>query len=549
MIVPTDQAAEQGNGAEHHEVIIIGAGFGGLYGVHRLRGQGLDVLCIEAADDVGGVWLHNGYPGARCDLLSIDYSYSFAEDLQQDWHWSQRYSPQPEILNYLRHVADRFDLRRSIRFGTRVTSARRDEPSGRWQLTTDAGQKLSARHLVMACGAFSAAKEAEFPGTAEFRGELYRTSSWPRHPVQFEGKRVAIFGTGSSGVQAITEIAKSAGHLTVFQRTPAYTAPSRNRPADPGESAQFREGYADYRARMRDDSTGAYMFTSGRAAGDCTPEERRAILDSWWEEGGMGYATAFSDVLFDAGANEVVADYVRGKMAERISDPTLREKLIPRDYPVGTRRPVCDAGYLEIFAQPNVSLVDLRETPIVRFTETGIETHAGHQDFDMIVLAIGFDAITGGFTAINPVNGSGEGLADHWRDGARSCFGITVADFPNLFLVNGPGAAVAANIPMHVELTIDWIGDCIAWMNGNGFTELSPTAEAEDGWTDEVLAIGEQSLFMKTPSWFTGGNIPGKKRGLLVYLGGFNNFAARLRAEAEAGYPSFRVKAPEASES
>jgi cyclohexanone monooxygenase len=424
---------------------------------------------------------------------------------------------------------------------------KRDDAAGLWRLTTDAGQSLSARFVVMACGAFSAAKEPEFPGVADFRGELYRTSSWPRHPVHFEGKRVAIFGTGSSGVQAITEIAKSAGHLTVFQRTPAYTAPSRNQPSDPEESARFRETYADYRARMRNDPTGAYMFMSGRAAADCTPEERKAILDDWWEEGGMGYATAFTDVLFDETANAVVAEYVRGKMAERIPDPALRKKLIPTDYPVGTRRPVCDAGYLEIFASANVSLVDLRETPVVRFTESGIETTAGHEDFDMIVLAIGFDAITGGFTAINPINGLGKALADHWRDGARSYFGITVADFPNLFLVNGPGAAVAANIPMHVELVIDWIGDCIAWMKSNGFAEISPTNEAEDGWTDEVLAIGEQSLFTKTPSWFTGGNIPGKKRGLLVYLGGFNNFAARCRAEAEAGYPSFRVKVPEAS--
>ena len=525
--------------SEHHDVIVIGAGFGGLYGIHRLRGQGLDVLCLEAAEDVGGVWLHNGYPGARCDLLSVDYSYSFDEDLQREWERSHHYSPQPQILRYLRHVAERFDLRRSIRFDTRVTAMRRDDADGRWQVETDDGRTLTARFVVMASGAFSAAKEIEFPGIRDYRGELYRTSNWPRHEVRFEGKRVAIFGTGSSGVQAITEIAKTAGHLSVFQRTPAYSAPSRNIAWDPEESAKFRAGYAEYRARMRDDPTGAYMFMSGKAAADLPVEDRTAILDEWWKEGGMGYATAFTDVLFNQESNDFVADYVRDKMAERIDDPALREKLIPRDYAVGTRRPVCDAGYLEIFNQANVSLVDLRETPVVRFTETGIETSAGHQDFDVIILAIGFDALTGGFTAINPVNGSGEALTDHWRDGPNTFLGITVAGFPNLFLVNGPGAAAAANIPLAVEATVDWIGDTIDWMAREGVASLSPSREAEDGWTAEVLAIGDASLFMKTPSWFTGGNIPGKKRGILVYLGGLNAFVARARDVAAKGYREF----------
>jgi cyclohexanone monooxygenase len=290
---------------------------------------------------------------------------------------------------------------------------------------------------------------------------------------------------------------------------------------------------------MRADPTGGYMFMSGKAAADISVEERTAILDSWWKEGGMGYATAFTDVLFNQESNDFVADYLRGKMAERIDDPVLREKLIPRDYAVGTRRPVCDAGYLEIFNQPNVSLVDLRETPVVRFTETGIETSAGHQEYDIIILAIGFDALTGGFTAINPVSGSGESLTDHWNDGPSTFMGITVAGFPNLFMINGPGAAAAANIPLAVEATVDWIADMIDWMGREGVSAMSPRQEAEDSWTDEVLAIGNASLFMKTPSWFTAGNIAGRKRGILVYLGGLNAFVARAKEVAAKVYQEF----------
>jgi cyclohexanone monooxygenase len=535
-------------GAEHHDVIVVGAGFGGLYAIQRLRGQGLNVLCLEAADDVGGVWLFNGYPGCRCDLPSVDYSYSFSEELQRDWQWSHRFSPQAEILSYLRHVVDRFDLRRSIRFNTQVTGVGRDDDGGLWHVSTQTGAQLTARFVILASGNFSAEKEPEFPGVESFRGELYRTSNWPRRPVSFEGKRVAIFGTGASGVQAITEIAKTAGHLTVFQRSAAYTTPTSNPPWNETDSAQFKQGYAEYRARMRNDPVGAHMFSSGMAAADMTTDERTAILDQWWEEeGDAGYATAFIDVLFNEEVNEFVADYVRRKMAERIPDPVLREKLIPTDYPIATRRPICDAGYLEAFGQDNVSLVDLRETPVSRVTETGIQTSAGHQEFDVIVLAIGFDALTGSFTAINPVNGSGESLVDHWRDGPDSFMGMTVAGFPNMFLINGPGSAAASNVPLLVEATVDWIGDCIAWMDREGISALAPSREAEEAWTAEVLAIGNASLFMKAPSWFTGGNIPGKKRGILVYMGGLNAYVARAREEAASGYRSFQRYETEAA--
>lgn len=531
--------SERQEGVEHHDVIVIGAGFGGLYAIHRLRGQGLDLLCLEASDEVGGVWNHNRYPGARCDLLSVDYSYSFSEELQRDWTWSHRYSPQSEILRYLQHVANRFDLRRSIRFDSRVTGLHRDDADGLWHVETKDGTRFTARFVVMASGPFTVPKAPDFPGFEEYRGDVNYTCAWPRDPVEVAGKRVGVIGTGSSGVQVITALAQTAGHLTVFQRTPAFSAPAYNRPSNPVEVAAMRDRYPDYRAEMKAGFVGAYMFSSGRNAADCTPAEQRAILDDFWTEGGMGYVSAFNDVLFDESANAIVADYLREKMAERIADPELLEKLTPRGYAVGTRRPVCDSGYFEVYAQPNVSLVDLRTTPIVRFTETGIETSNGHHDLDMVVLATGFDAITGSFTAIDPVNGAGEHLVDHWREGPRTYLGLGVAGFPNLFLVNGPGAATAANVPLMVELSVDWIGDCIAWLSAQGLGEIAPRAEAEDAWHAEVLAIGEASLFMKTPSWFTGGNIAGKPRGLLVYLGGFASFGEKCRAEAEAGYPSY----------
>lgn len=332
----------------------------------------------------------------------------FSEELQREWFWKERYSSQPEILRYLRHVTDRFDLRRSMRLGIRVTGMRRDEQRNLWTLTTDAGRTYTARFVVLATGPLNEPKKLDIPGVGDYTGELYETSRWPHRPVSFEGKRVAVIGTGPSGLQTITEVARLAGQLTVFQRTPTFTAPARNGPTDPQEFAAFQARYAEQRREMKQTFNGSSYFASGKSAKDCTPEERQAVLEAFWQFGGIGYVWAFTDVLFDQQANAIVADFLREKMAAQIADPALREKLLPRDYPVGTRRPCCDSGYLEAFNRANVTLVDLRETPMVRFTESAIETTDGHREFDVIIVAIGFDALTGAATAIDPVNGRGE---------------------------------------------------------------------------------------------------------------------------------------------
>ncbi|MCX7863505.1 MAG: NAD(P)/FAD-dependent oxidoreductase [Novosphingobium sp.] len=523
-----------------HEVIVIGAGFAGIYAVYRLRQAGLDVLCLEAAAEVGGVWYHNAYPGARCDLLSVDYSYSFSQDLQRTWRWTHRYADQPEILAYLKHVADRFDLRRHMRFNSRVSSMRRDDAAGLWHVETDTGTRLAARFVILATGPLTVPKSPDFPNYEDFQGEKYQTSRWPQHPVTFAGKRVGVIGTGSSGLQTIAAIAGKAAHLTVFQRTPAYTAPARNRPVSDEEHLRIIADYPAYRVRMKQTYAGAYMFSSGKTVAECSEAERREILERCYEEGGIGYVSAFTDVLFNEEANDVVASFLRKKMAERIRDPVLREKLIPRGFPVGARRPCIDTDYLEAYARDDVELVDLRETPIVGFTKAGLQTTGGHHRLDMVIVAIGFDAGTGAPLAIDPVNGSGKALSQAWAEGPQTYLGMTVAGFPNLFLMNSPGAtSIFGNVPLVSEFEGDWIAEAITWLQAQGRTSIEASAQAQRAWTDELHAISRNTLLLKAPSWYSGGNIPGKKRGILAFLGGFDEYQAQGRKEAAAGYPGF----------
>jgi cation diffusion facilitator CzcD-associated flavoprotein CzcO len=527
---------------EHYyfDVVVVGAGFAGLYALYRLRERGLRVAAIESAPDVGGVWYHNCYPGARCDLLSIDYSYSFSEELQREWRWSHRYAEQSEILAYLRHVADRFHLRPAIFFNTTVTGMTRDDALALWSIQTNEGSAYQARFVVLATGPLSVPKDPDFPGYETFAGEKLQASRWPKQSFEFEGKRVAVIGTGSSGVQTITEVAKRAHHLVVYQRTPTFTAPARNRPIEPVEYDRVIAEYPARRARMKNSYVGAYMFSSDKRADECSPAEQRAILDACWAEGGLGYVSAFSDVLLDEAANTLVADYLREKMGELVTDPVVREKLMPHGFPVGARRPCCDSGYLETFNRANVELVDLRETPLVRFTPDGIVTSDGLRSFDMVIVALGFDALTGAPLAIDPVNGTGLKLSEAWRHGPNTYLGMTVASFPNLFLMNSPGAtSVFGNVPIVSEHEADWIADCIGWIDSTGKTSIQATVEAQDQWTSEVSAIGEQTLIMKAPSWYSGGNIPGKKRRVLAYLGGLDAYAARCRQVAESGYIGF----------
>lgn len=543
MSVQTSSAPAPSDAVESHDVVVVGAGFAGIYAVHRLKQAGLDVLCIEAAPEVGGVWYHNAYPGARCDLLSVDYSYSFSEELQREWRWSHRYAEQSEILDYLRHVADRFDLRRNMLFDTRVSALRRDDGTGLWTVETIGGRRFAARHVILATGPLSIPKQPDFPGYESFRREKYQASRWPRHAVDFTGKRVGVIGTGSSGLQVISAIAPKCRELVVFQRTPPFTAPAHNRPIPAEEYDAIVASYPRHRQHMKQTYSGAYMFSSGKTVAECSAEERRAIMDRYYEEGGIGYVSAFTDVLFNEEANGVVADYLRDRMASRIKDPVLRGKLIPQGFPIGARRPCIDTNYLECFDRDNVQLVDLRETPIAQFTQSGIETSGGHHELDMVIVALGFDAGTGAPLAIDPVNGQGRKLSEAWADGPVTYLGMTVSGFPNLFLMNSPGAtSIFGNVPIVSEFEGDWIAQTIGWLDAHGKTRIEASAEAQKAWTETLHAISQGTLLLKAPSWYSGGNIPGKKRGILAFLGGFDVYQANCRQEAEAGYPGFRVQ-------
>ena len=528
---------------ESHEVIVVGAGFAGLYGVYRLRKDGRDVLGIESGSHVGGVWYHNRYPGARCDTLSVDYSYSFSEELQQEWNWSERYSPQPEILSYIKHVADRFDLRRNFVFDTRVTGMERNDETGLWTIATNTGRRYCARFVLLATGPLSAPADPHIPGLDDFAGELYRTSSWPHDPVSFAGKRVGVVGTGSSGVQSIPEIARTAEHITVFQRTPAYAVPARNRAMAPGELDGFKKNYPEYRRDLRANFTGLTMQTTGKAAAECSSAEQKAALDAIFAAGSLGIVSTFTDVLFDEEANEVVAEYVRSRVRERVQDPATAEQLVPRTYPIGTKRPCLDSGYYEVFNQPNARLVDLTVTPIEQVTATGIQTSAEHHDLDMIVLATGFDALTGAILAIDPVNGQGNRLSAAWRDGPATYLGLAAAGFPNLFLISAAGGtSVFGNMVTVAEEAIDWVADALDWMTQNGLKTMEAKPEAQDEWTRHVSDVGNASLLPKTNSWYVGANVPGKPRSFSVYLGGLNVYNETCRTVAKEGYRGFMAR-------
>ena len=537
------ETSRAGNGgAEHHEVIVVGAGFGGVYAVHRLLKDGRDVLCLEAAADVGGVWYHNRYPGARCDVLSIDYSYSFSKELQDEWNWSERYSPQEEILRYIQHVADRFGLRRHMMFNTRVTAIQRDDDTALWTLGTSS-KTYTARFVVLATGPLSQPKDPDFPGFADFRGEIYRTARWPHHPVSFADKRVAVIGTGSSGVQSIPEIAKTAMHLTVFQRTPVFAVPARNLPLSAEELAAVRARYSEYRKELRSGFAGNYMATTGKKAAEFSEDEQHRILDALWEEGGLGIASIFTDILTDESANRTVADYVRARIREQVKDPARAERLLPRTYPIATKRPCVESGYYAAFNRPNVSLVDVRETPIERVTANGIRTSDKHHDLDMIVLATGFDALTGALTAIDPVNGKGRHLAEEWADGPKTYIGLAVAGFPNLFMVAGPGGtSVLGNVVAVVEEGVDWIADCISWLYERGHDTIEATEQAQTAWTEHVAEVGRHTLFPRADSWYMGANVAGKKRVLLAYIGGFCTYVGKCKEVAANGYEGFTVR-------
>ncbi|MBN9510034.1 MAG: NAD(P)/FAD-dependent oxidoreductase [Alphaproteobacteria bacterium] len=537
------QGGACGAAAAEVDVVIVGAGFSGMYMLHRLRGLGMSVVVFEAGADVGGTWYWNRYPGARCDIESMQYSFSFSDALQQEWRWSELYAAQPEILRYAGHVADRLDLRRDIRFSTRVTALRFDEAVGRWQVRTDRGATVSARFCIMATGCLSTARVPDFPGRERFAGETYHTGAWPHARVDFSGKRVGVIGTGSSAIQAIPEIAGEAAHLFVFQRTPNFSVPSRNQPMPPEHERGWKANYAERRRRAQQVRNAIFLHLNDKSALAATEEERHAEYEARWQAGGLPFMAAFNDLIFNKGSNDTAAAFVRSKIRALVRDPAVAERLTPKDYPIGTKRLCVDNGYFETFNRPNVTLVDLRETPLETITSDGLRTSAAHYRLDSIVFATGFDAMTGTLLGIDITGRDGRTLRDAWADGPCTFLGLTIAGFPNLFTITGPGSpSVISNMMVSIEQHVDWITDCLAHLRARGVTTIEPTSPAQDAWTAHVAEAGAKTLYPLANSWYTGANIPGKPRVVLPYLGGFPLYRQQCDAVAAGGYAEFRMQ-------
>jgi cation diffusion facilitator CzcD-associated flavoprotein CzcO len=525
------------------DVVVVGAGFGGLYALHRLRGLGLSVQVYEAGSGVGGTWFWNRYPGARCDVESLEYSYSFAPELEQEWDWSERYAPQPEILRYINHVADRFDLRRDIQFDTRVTAAAFDETSGRWRVTTDRGDDVSARFCVMATGCLSAVTTPDIEGLSSFRGSWYHTGQWPHEGVDFSGQRVGVVGTGSSGIQSIPVIARQASHLVVFQRTPNFSLPARNEPLAPDTQAEVKADYRSLRDAARSSFSAIAVSAPTELALEVEPAERRRRYEAAWARGGlMSMTTTFRDLILDKDANDTAAEFIRSKIREIVVDPDVARVLTPTDHPFATKRPCLDTGYFETFNRDNVTLVDLRRSPITEIVPAGIRTTDGVHELDSIVFATGFDAMTGPVLRIDVRGRDGVPLEAKWAAGPRTYLGIATAGFPNLFLVTGPGSpSVLSNMVVAIEQHVDWIADCLTFMRGNRLDTIEPVVEAEDAWVDHVNDLANATLFPTANSWYMGANVPGKPRVFMPYVGGFPVYRATCDDVAASGYRGFRL--------
>jgi cyclohexanone monooxygenase len=522
------------------DVAVVGAGFAGLYMLHRLRGLGLRARVFERGPDVGGTWFWNRYPGARCDIESVDYCYSFSRELLEEWTWTERYAAQPEILRYLHHVAERFGLRRDIQLGTRVTSLRYDEPGKRWLVSTDAGDAVSARYCVLAVGNLSSVKRPDVAGLESFLGEWYHTAQWPAGGVEFEGKRVGVVGTGSTAIQAVPQIAKQAAGVYVFQRTPNYSMPARNRPLAPGELQEVVRGYGERRRAAEQSDAGVPVAPPERSALDVTAQERRRMYEEGWRRGGINALSyAFTDFFTDERANLTAQEFARDKIRDIVRDRSVAEALSPAHH-IGTKRTCVDTGYFETYNRGHVHLVDVRTSPIRRATPRGLETTAGEYGLDVIVFAVGFDAITGALLEIDIRGRDGEPLAGKWSQGPRSYLGLCVAGFPNLFIVTGPGSpSVLSNMVVSIEQHVDWIADCLGYLEGRGLGRIEASARAEDAWVGHVDEIAGATLYPRASSWYVGANIPGKPRVFMPYVGGCGTYRRECEQVAGRGYEGF----------
>ena len=525
------------------DAVVVGAGLAGLYAHHRLRQLDLTLQGFEAAGDVGGTWWWNRYPGARCDVESMDYCYSFSPEVEQEWTWTERYATQPEILRYVDHVADRFDLRRDIQFETRVTAATWDEAAQRWHIDTDRGNRVSAQFVIMATGCLSAAKQPEIDGIDTFRGETFHTGRWPHEGFDFAGQRVGVIGTGSSGIQSIPVIAQQAAHLTVFQRTPNFSMPAKNFPLDP-ESVEARKAvYRKHRQRMRESRAGVVVPMPEHSALELDADARQATYERAWATGTLyGMVAAFNDLLVDRDANETAAEFVRARIHEIVDDPDVAERLSPRKHPFGTKRPCLDSDYYATYNRDDVSLVDVRATPIVEITPTGVRTTTDEYELDAIVFATGFDAMTGPLLGPDITGVGGVALRNKWAAGPRTYLGLATAGFPNLFTITGPGSpSVLVNMAVAIEQHVDWVADCIAYLRERDLASIDATVDAEDDWVDHVNEVADLTLFPHANSWYMGANVPGKPRVFMPYIGGLPHYTEVVNDVAADDYRGFTL--------
>ncbi len=529
----------------HYDVIVVGAGFAGMYMLHKLRGLGMSVKVLEAGTGAGGTWYWNRYPGARVDIESMEYGYSFDKELEREWRWSERFATQPELLRYVNHVAEKFDLLRDMQFETRVETAVYDEDGQGWTVQTDTDEEFSARFCIMATGCLSTPKNIDILGIEDFKGPVYKTFDWPREGVDFHGQKVGIIGTGSSAIQTIPEIAKQAAHLTVFQRTPNYSIPARNAPISAEMQADWDANRDTYRAQARSEGFAAITESNENLALETSPEDREREYERRWKFGGLRLVAAYADLLTDEDAKKTAADFVARKIRETVTDPKTAGILTPTPdmYPIGAKRICIDTGYYETFNRDNVSIVSLRDAPIDKVTENGLNTTNEEYGFDALVLATGFDAMTGTLNRMNICGVNGAKLKDKWADGARAYLGLMVAGFPNLFVVTGPGSpSVFTNMIMAIEQHVEWIADCISHVNERQISTIEAAEAAEEEWVSHVAEVASATVLQRADSWYMGANVPGKTRVFMPYIGGFPAYAEKCNEVAANGYEGFELR-------
>ncbi len=530
---------------KHVDAVVIGAGFSGLYMLKKLRDDlGMTTQVYEAGDGVGGTWYWNRYPGARCDSESYVYCFSFDDDLLQEWNWSGKYPEQPEILRYLNHVADRFDLRSGIQFNTRVTAAHFNDDSGLWEVETDQGDRVTAQYVITGIGCISTGQIPKIPGLESFEGEWHHTGAWPHDGVEFEGKRVAVIGTGSSGVQSIPVIARESKHLTVFQRTPQYTIPAQHGTVDQAFLKEVKANYREILQEARRTAAGFPYDASEISALEVSDEERLETYERLWQKGGFHFMLgSYADIALDRRANDTASEFIRSKIREIVDDPETAEKLLPRDHPFASKRALIDTNYFDTYNRDNVDLVDIRHFPIEEITPNGLRTSDGQEyEFDVIVFATGYDAMTGTFLRMDIRGRNGAELRDKWSDGPKTYLGLAMANFPNMFMITGPGSpSVLSNMPVSIEQHVEWISDFVEYLREHDVDVVDVEQQAEDEWVQHVNDVAEQTMYMLADSWYLGANIPGKPRVFMPYAGGVGAYREHCDQVASDGYTGFTM--------